>query len=168
MSHSRLCFCYLLNRILNFFTADSFESSLWSLIELCTGVFVACLPSTRQVWRILFPKILEVTQLTKSSRSAKSAKTKSSNIESQVSRTISSRRDRAQVLSYEEASIAHLIGDFNNIDLNDIPSEPETPGTLATPKTPKTPVTPTTPPPKTPKNMVEIKEEPHSGSSRDG
>ncbi|KAF6831947.1 CFEM domain-containing protein [Colletotrichum plurivorum] len=148
-------------------TADSFESSLWSHIELCVGVFVACLPSTRQVWRILFPKLLEVTHVSKSSRSAKSAKTKGSNIESQASRTICSLTDRAQVLSYEEASIAHLIGDFNHIDLNDLPSEPDTPATPATPITPKTPVTPRTPP-KTPKNLVEIKEEPHSGSSRDG
>ncbi|KAI8288817.1 hypothetical protein K4K60_010173 [Colletotrichum sp. SAR11_57] len=123
-------------------TADSFQSSLWSHIELCVGIFVACLPSTRQVWRILFPKI--VTQLSRTGRSAKG-----SNNESQASRTISSPPERARVVSYEEASIAHLVGDFRNIDLNDLPSEPETPST-----------------PKTPKSRIEFKEEPCSGSSR--
>ncbi|KAI8169064.1 Satratoxin biosynthesis SC1 cluster protein 4 [Colletotrichum sp. SAR 10_70] len=123
-------------------TVDSFQSSLWSHIELCVGIFVACLPSTRQVWRILFPKI--VTQLSRTGRSAKG-----SNNESQASRTISSPPERARVVSYEEASIAHLVGDFRNIDLNDLPSEPDTPST-----------------PKTPKSRSEFKEEPCSGSSR--
>ncbi|KAI8313264.1 Satratoxin biosynthesis SC1 cluster protein 4 [Colletotrichum sp. SAR11_59] len=123
-------------------TVDSFQSSLWSHIELCVGIFVACLPSTRQVWRILFPKIL--TQLSRTGRSAKG-----SNNESQASRTISSPPERARVVSYEEASIAHLVGDFRNIDLNDLPSEPDTPST-----------------PKTPKSRIEFKEEPCSGSSR--
>ncbi|KAI8231461.1 Satratoxin biosynthesis SC1 cluster protein 4 [Colletotrichum sp. SAR 10_86] len=123
-------------------TVDSFQSSLWSHIELCVGIFVACLPSTRQVWRILFPKI--VTQLSRTGRSAKG-----SNNESQASRTISSPPERARVVSYEEASIAHLVGDFRNIDLNDLPSEPDTPST-----------------PKTPKSRIEFKEEPCSGSSR--
>ncbi|KAI8307122.1 Satratoxin biosynthesis SC1 cluster protein 4 [Colletotrichum sp. SAR11_240] len=123
-------------------TVDSFQSSLWSHIELCVGIFVACLPSTRQVWRILFPKI--VTQLSRTGRSGKG-----SNNESQASRTISSPPERARVVSYEEASIAHLVGDFRNIDLNDLPSEPDTPST-----------------PKTPKSRIEFKEEPCSGSSR--
>ncbi|KAJ3950859.1 hypothetical protein N0V92_012747 [Colletotrichum tropicale] len=66
-----------------------------------------------------------------------------------ASRTISSPPERARVVSYEEASIAHLVGDFRNIDLNDLPSEPDTPST-----------------PKTPKSRIEFKEEPYSGSSR--
>ncbi|TDZ29044.1 hypothetical protein C8035_v004622 [Colletotrichum spinosum] len=126
-------------------TADSFQSSLWSNIELCVGIFVACLPSTRQVWRTIFPKILEVTHLSRSGRSG----TGSKNTASRVSRTVSSQPGRPSAL-YEESSIAHLVGDFHGIDLNDLPSEPDTPS-----------------PPKTPNNKVETKEEPCSGSSRD-
>ncbi|KAK1689924.1 CFEM domain-containing protein [Colletotrichum godetiae] len=130
-------------------TADSFQSSLWSHIELCVGIFVSCLPGTRQVWRKLFPKILEVTHL--SSRSARlSRSAKASHSASQASRSAVDPNDRSRVLSYEESSIAHLVGDFNTIDLNNLsdasPMEAD--------------------PPKTPKNHVEVQHGPISGSSR--
>ncbi|OHW98977.1 CFEM domain-containing protein [Colletotrichum incanum] len=47
-------------------SADSLETALWSHIELCVGVVVACLPSTRQVWTRFFPIILKFAQNSKS------------------------------------------------------------------------------------------------------
>ncbi|OHW90030.1 CFEM domain-containing protein [Colletotrichum incanum] len=129
-----------------YFLGDSYQSSLWSHIELCVGIFVACLPSTRQVWRILSPKILEVTHI--SSRSVRSPK--ASNVASQASKTASGVHGQPRVASYEESSIAHLVGDFNNIDLNDLTDSSQTEKE----------------PPKTPKNRIEAKSEPTSGSSR--
>ncbi|OHE91517.1 CFEM domain-containing protein [Colletotrichum orchidophilum] len=130
-------------------TADSFQSSIWSNIELCVGIFVACLPSTRQAWRKLFPKILEVTHLSsRSSRLSRSAK--GSHSASQASRSAADPYDRPRVVSYEESSIAHLVGDFNNIDLNQLSD--------ASPME--------TDPSKTPKNHVEVQSGPTTGSSR--
>nr|XP_036583744.1 CFEM domain-containing protein [Colletotrichum truncatum]KAF6792887.1 CFEM domain-containing protein [Colletotrichum truncatum] len=126
-------------------TADSFQSSLWSHIELCVGIFVACLPSTRQLWRIIFPKLVEVTHLSRSGRSGKGSKS-----ESQASRTISSPPERRRG-SYEDSSIAHLVGDFSRIGLSDTHSEPDSPFT-----------------PKALKNDYELKESPQSSSSRGG
>ncbi|WQF75221.1 Putative extracellular membrane protein, CFEM [Colletotrichum destructivum] len=127
-------------------TADSFQGSVWSSVELCVGAFVACLPSTRQVWRVLFPKILEVTHI--STRSSPSSK--GSNAISQASRTLSGAHDQPRMASYEESSIAHLVGDFNKIDLNNLPDTSSTEATH----------------PRTPKNRIETKGEPGSGSSR--
>ncbi|TIC99458.1 hypothetical protein CH35J_005276 [Colletotrichum higginsianum] len=39
-------------------TYDAFYLHMWSYIELSVGVVVACLPSTRQLWRHLVPKLL--------------------------------------------------------------------------------------------------------------
>ncbi|KAJ0161957.1 hypothetical protein CTA2_5321 [Colletotrichum tanaceti] len=39
-------------------TYDAFYLHTWSYIELSVGVVVACLPSTRQLWRHLMPKLL--------------------------------------------------------------------------------------------------------------
>lgn len=36
---------------------DAFWLHMWSYVELSTGVIVACLPSTRQLWRDLVPKL---------------------------------------------------------------------------------------------------------------
>ncbi|KAF9881631.1 CFEM domain-containing protein [Colletotrichum karsti] len=38
-------------------TYDAFWLHMWSYVELSTGVIVACLPSTRQLWRDLVPKL---------------------------------------------------------------------------------------------------------------
>ncbi|EXF79163.1 CFEM domain-containing protein [Colletotrichum fioriniae PJ7] len=130
-------------------TADSFQSSLWSNIELCVGIFVSCLPSTRQVWRKLFPKILEVTHL--SSRSARMSRSaKGSHSASQASRSAADPNDRPRLVSYEESSIAHLVGDFNDIDLNNLSDARSM----------------ETDPPKTPKNNVVIQKDPVSGRSK--
>ncbi|WYZ39851.1 hypothetical protein EsH8_IV_000192 [Colletotrichum jinshuiense] len=123
-------------------TADSFQSSLWSHIELCVGIFVACLPSTRQLWRTIFPKILEVTHISKTGKSVKG-----SNYGSNNSRTLPVHSDRQQQLSYEESSIAHLVGGLNRADLNDTsPTEDDFP--------------------RTPKSQTEMKLEHLSPSSR--
>ncbi|KAK1983901.1 CFEM domain-containing protein [Colletotrichum cereale] len=105
-------------------TADAFQSSLFSVIELNVGVFVACLPSTRQVWRVLSPKILRATHL--SPRVSKSPK--ASCDASQASQTTPGAYGKPPAASYRESSIAHLVGDFKRIDLNSLadPSPTET------------------------------------------
>ncbi|KAK1975685.1 CFEM domain-containing protein [Colletotrichum cereale] len=57
---------YRLKAVMDFATsynasADSLATSIWSHIELCVGVIVACLPSTRQVWIKVFPTVLKAT-----------------------------------------------------------------------------------------------------------
>ncbi|KAK1460581.1 CFEM domain-containing protein [Colletotrichum cuscutae] len=44
-------------------TDDAFYLHMWSYIELSVGIIVACLPSTRQVWRHLVPKLLRLVGL---------------------------------------------------------------------------------------------------------
>ncbi|KAI3531258.1 CFEM domain-containing protein [Colletotrichum filicis] len=44
-------------------TYDAFYLHMWSYIELSVGIIVACLPSTRQVWRHLVPKLLRLVGL---------------------------------------------------------------------------------------------------------
>ncbi|KAK0380109.1 CFEM domain-containing protein [Colletotrichum limetticola] len=44
-------------------TYDAFYLHMWSYIELSVGIIVACLPSTRQVWRHLVPKLLRFVGL---------------------------------------------------------------------------------------------------------
>ncbi|KXH60139.1 CFEM domain-containing protein [Colletotrichum salicis] len=44
-------------------TNDAFYLHMWSYIELSVGIIVACLPSTRQVWRHLVPKFLRLIGL---------------------------------------------------------------------------------------------------------
>ncbi|KAK1991844.1 CFEM domain-containing protein [Colletotrichum falcatum] len=36
----------------------AFQTAVWSGIELAVGIFVACLPNTRQFWAVLLPKVL--------------------------------------------------------------------------------------------------------------
>ncbi|WDK21952.1 CFEM domain-containing protein [Colletotrichum graminicola] len=57
---------YRIKAVLDFatslnFPVDAIETALWSHIELCTGVVVACLPSTRQLWKRAFPNIVRRT-----------------------------------------------------------------------------------------------------------
>ncbi|KAI3535521.1 CFEM domain-containing protein [Colletotrichum filicis] len=65
-------------------------------------------------------------------------------------RAMSDPNERPRLVSYEESSIAHLVGDFNDIDLNNLsdasPMERD--------------------PPKTPKNNVVLQKDPVSGGSR--
>ncbi|KAK1712959.1 hypothetical protein CaCOL14_007426 [Colletotrichum acutatum] len=44
-------------------TYDAFYLHMWSYIELSVGIIVACLPSARQVWRHLVPKLLRLVGL---------------------------------------------------------------------------------------------------------
>ncbi|TKW50748.1 hypothetical protein CTA1_8308 [Colletotrichum tanaceti] len=139
---------YRINALLLFATSynvtgDSFQGSVWSLTELCVGVFVACLPSARQVWRITFPKILEVTHL--STKAAPSSKGSNN-----ISQASSGAQERPRMISYEESSIAHLVGDFNKFNFNDLADLSPTEDKL----------------PRTPKNRTETKAEPGSGSSK--
>ncbi|KAK1998617.1 CFEM domain-containing protein [Colletotrichum falcatum] len=99
-------------------TAGSFETSIWSIIELGVGVFVACLPSARGAWRDLFPKVLQITHL--SSKSTKSAaKSAESSRETQIGRFSGNGGRRAA--SNEESSISELVGeDSNKILMHDL------------------------------------------------
>ncbi|KAK1966466.1 CFEM domain-containing protein [Colletotrichum sublineola] len=98
-------------------TANAFQASLFSTIELCVGIFVACLPSTRQVWRVVSPKILKASHL--SPRLPKSPK--ASCDVSQVSQATPGANEQPPAAIYDESSIAHLIEDFKRIDLNNLP-----------------------------------------------
>ncbi|KAK2060474.1 integral membrane protein [Colletotrichum caudatum] len=98
-------------------TGNSFLTSLYSHIELCVGIFVACLPSVRQLWSALSPKITGATRL--SSRLFHSSK--ASHDASQDSQATSGAHGPPTVAVYNEASIAHLLGDFKRIDLNNLP-----------------------------------------------
>ncbi|KAK1467278.1 CFEM domain-containing protein [Colletotrichum melonis] len=75
---------------------------------------------------------------------------KGSHSASQASRSAADPNERPRLVSYEESSIAHLVGDFNDIDLNNLsdasPMERD--------------------PPKTPKNNVVLQKDPVSGGSR--
>ncbi|KAK1486274.1 CFEM domain-containing protein [Colletotrichum cuscutae] len=84
-------------------------------------------------WK-LFPKILEVTHL--SSRSARMSRSaKGSHSASQASRSAADPNERPRLVSYEESSIAHLVGDLNDIDLNNLSDA--SPMERNPPKTPK-------------------------------
>ncbi|KXH28886.1 CFEM domain-containing protein [Colletotrichum simmondsii] len=78
------------------------------------------------------------------------AMSKGSHSASQASRSAADPNERPRLVSYEESSIAHLVGDFNDIDLNNLsdasPMERD--------------------PPKTPTNNVVLQKDPVSGSSR--
>ncbi|KAK2035205.1 CFEM domain-containing protein [Colletotrichum zoysiae] len=112
-------------------TAESFETSIISHIELCVGIFVACLPSTRQVWRVVPPKILRAMRLSSGLQNSP----KASPDVSQASQRAPGAFGRPPVAGNNEASMAHLVGDLKRIDLNNLPDPsatetecPKTPG----------------------------------------
>ncbi|KAK1975872.1 CFEM domain-containing protein [Colletotrichum cereale] len=49
-------------------TYDFFGLALWSHIELCVGIIVACMPAARTLARRLFPDLLYVTNMSSSRR----------------------------------------------------------------------------------------------------
>ncbi|KAK2034783.1 CFEM domain-containing protein [Colletotrichum zoysiae] len=53
-------------------TVNTYEAAIWSNVELCTGLFVACLPSTRQLWKRMVPSISEMTGKSRSGTSKSS------------------------------------------------------------------------------------------------
>ncbi|KAK1964467.1 CFEM domain-containing protein [Colletotrichum sublineola] len=93
-------------------TANTFQTSIWSHIELCVGIFVACLPSTRQLWGMVFPKIVKVTH-TSLTRSAKG-----SHGASQALRSTPGGDKPPRVISDEQSSVSQLMHDGNDIHLN--------------------------------------------------
>ncbi|KAK1503750.1 CFEM domain-containing protein [Colletotrichum abscissum] len=96
----------------------------------------------------LIPELSLVQHRAISARMSRSAK--GSHSASQASRSAADPNERPRLVSYEESSIAHLVGDFNDIDLNNLsdasPMERD--------------------PPKTPKNNVVLQKDPVSGGSR--
>ncbi|KAK1984570.1 CFEM domain-containing protein [Colletotrichum cereale] len=56
-------------------TAASFQTSIWSAVELAAGIFVACLPSTREVWAVLLPRLLRVTHASPRSGASEASST---------------------------------------------------------------------------------------------
>ncbi|KAK1992860.1 CFEM domain-containing protein [Colletotrichum falcatum] len=65
-------------------SADTFATSRWSHIELCVGVVVACLPSTRQVWMRLFPKIVRISPKTTPHISPEASRSSEPNVKNNV------------------------------------------------------------------------------------
>ncbi|KZL83632.1 cfem domain-containing protein [Colletotrichum incanum] len=88
--------------------------SLWSRIELCVGIFVAYLPSTRQVWRRFFPTLLEAMRALRPGQSAITSNNRSQEL------TGSGPSGRPYVVSYKESSIAHLVGGFKKVSLTNL------------------------------------------------
>ncbi|KAK1558151.1 CFEM domain-containing protein [Colletotrichum navitas] len=66
------------------FSADSLGTSLWSHIELCTGVVVACLPSARQLWMRGIPNIVRRTPKTTPDESPEASRSREPNAKSNV------------------------------------------------------------------------------------
>ncbi|KAK1566335.1 uncharacterized protein LY79DRAFT_572223 [Colletotrichum navitas] len=98
-------------------TAGSFQTSIWSTIELDVGIFVACLPSTRGVWRSLCPKVLQMARIISESDRSAANDTKNSG---QIP-IISSRSHGRRVVSNEESSLSELVGeDSNKIPMRDL------------------------------------------------
>ncbi|KAK2022811.1 hypothetical protein LX32DRAFT_645201 [Colletotrichum zoysiae] len=102
-------------------TANAYLTSIWSHIELCVGIFVACLPSTRQLWSVAFPKIVKVTHasLTRSAKGSLGA--------SQVLRSTPGGAGGGggggddkppRVISDEQSSVSDLMYDGNNNNNN--------------------------------------------------
>ncbi|KAK1574400.1 CFEM domain-containing protein [Colletotrichum navitas] len=54
-------------------TVNTYETAIWSNVELCTGVFVACLPSTRQLWKTTVPTLSNLTNIGSKSAASKSS-----------------------------------------------------------------------------------------------
>ncbi|KAK2043908.1 hypothetical protein LZ31DRAFT_584979 [Colletotrichum somersetense] len=99
------------------FTAGSFQTAIWSTIELGVGIFVACLPSSRGVGRTLFPKLLQMTHI--SSRSTRSAADKTEN--SRRTPIMRSSGHERHIVSSEESSISELVGKHSNkIPMHDL------------------------------------------------
>ncbi|CAI0651059.1 unnamed protein product [Colletotrichum noveboracense] len=55
-------------------TAETLWGIIWSYVELCVGISVACMPATKQLAVKFFPKLIDLTRqsLTRSTRSARS------------------------------------------------------------------------------------------------
>ncbi|KAF5502486.1 Satratoxin biosynthesis SC1 cluster protein 4 [Colletotrichum aenigma] len=55
-------------------TAETLWGIIWSYVELCVGISVACMPAARQLAVKFFPKLIDLTRqsLTRSTRSARS------------------------------------------------------------------------------------------------
>jgi len=103
-------------------TGNSFLTTLFSHIELCVGIFVACLPSALQAWNTMSPKLVQATRL--SSRLFNPAK--DSHDASKAMQSTTGACEQPPVAVYDESSIAHLIGDFKRIDLNKLPDQSTT------------------------------------------
>ncbi|EFQ25243.1 uncharacterized protein GLRG_00387 [Colletotrichum graminicola M1.001] len=129
-------------------TGNSFQSSLFSHIELCVGIFVACLPSARQAWKAISPKIVEATRVS----SSRFCPAKDSHDASKATQATTGAYGQPPVEVYDESSIAHLIGDFKRIDLNNLPD----------------PSTTETESPKTPDKWIDSSTESSPGGSRGG
>ncbi|KAK1990023.1 CFEM domain-containing protein [Colletotrichum falcatum] len=100
-------------------TANAYQTSIWSHIELCVGIFVACLPSTRQLWGMVFPKIVKVTHASiKSTRSAKGSLAASQALCSTPGGGGGGGDKPPRVISDEQSSVSQLIRDGNDIHLN--------------------------------------------------
>ncbi|KAK1957320.1 CFEM domain-containing protein [Colletotrichum sublineola] len=53
-------------------TVNTYETAILTNVELCTGIFVACLPATRQLWKWMVPSLLDLTSRSKTATSKNS------------------------------------------------------------------------------------------------
>ncbi|KAK2060253.1 hypothetical protein LY76DRAFT_615185 [Colletotrichum caudatum] len=99
------------------FTAGSFQTAIWTTIELSVGIFVACLPSSRGIGKTLFPKLLQMTHM--SSRSTRSAANDTDN--SRRTPIMRSSGHGRHIVSSEESSISELVWEHSNkIPMHDL------------------------------------------------
>ncbi|UQC77188.1 CFEM domain-containing protein [Colletotrichum lupini] len=129
------------------------KQKLGVMLMFSVGVFLTAVSAYRIKALLIFATSYNVTgkSETRDSPSARMSRSaKGSHSASQASRSAADPNERPRLVSYEESSIAHLVGDFNDIDLNNLsdasPMERD--------------------PPKTPKNNVVLQKDPVSGGSR--
>ncbi|EFQ34550.1 CFEM domain-containing protein [Colletotrichum graminicola M1.001] len=96
-------------------TANTYETSIWSHIELCVGILVACLPSTRQLWGMVVPRIVKVTHASLT-RSGKGSLASSQVLRSTPGGVGDDKPPRT--ISDEQSSVSRLMHDGNEIGLN--------------------------------------------------
>ncbi|KAK1590449.1 CFEM domain-containing protein [Colletotrichum navitas] len=96
-------------------TANAYQTSIWSHIELCVGIFVACLPSTRQLWGMVVPRIVRVTHASLT-RSGKGSFAASQALRSTPGGVGDDKPSR--FISDEQSSVSHLLHDGSEIGLN--------------------------------------------------
>ncbi|KAK2001168.1 CFEM domain-containing protein [Colletotrichum falcatum] len=128
-------------------TANSFLTSLFSHIELCVGIFVACLPSANQLWGTLSPKIVQAAGLSSRLLHPPKASRETSNASQTL--PVAHKQPPPPVASSKGSSMRHFVEEFDDIDL-------DSPGPSPT----------ATEYPRTPIKMIEKDEECFPGSSR--
>ncbi|KAH9227235.1 hypothetical protein K456DRAFT_922295 [Colletotrichum gloeosporioides 23] len=90
-------------------TAETLWGIIWSYVELCVGISVACMPATKQLAVKFFPKLIDLTRqsLTRSTRSARSTQNTNTELRpvSNSRRSIKSDNTGVSILQPETRSL---------------------------------------------------------------